>query len=103
MESLRIRYDMEPHNEETARKFKLNANNHWLRARQGLALPALPPTTPEARKYFFANIQKFATAANQEGKSKIDFDAFAREWNRSADGKVRYYVTADVLCSYTKS
>ena len=39
---------MEPYNEDAAVKYnKLSSNENWLRKRQGLALPALPPTTPE--------------------------------------------------------
>jgi hypothetical protein len=36
-------------------------------------------------------------------KKRIDFDAFAREWNGSADGKTRQYVTGDVLSTYSKT
>ncbi|KAJ6558917.1 hypothetical protein B0H10DRAFT_1967203 [Mycena sp. CBHHK59/15] len=83
-ESLRAQVDMEPYDENNAKKFKLNSNNDWLRRRQGLALPILPPTTPEGRKYFFSKIGDFA-------------------WNGMADGKTRFYVTADVLAAYSKS
>ncbi|KAF8233296.1 hypothetical protein L208DRAFT_1458637 [Tricholoma matsutake] len=34
---------------------------------------------------------------------KIDFEAFAQEWNQSANGKDRFYITTDVLCAYAKS
>ncbi|KAG6849716.1 hypothetical protein H0H93_006013 [Arthromyces matolae] len=105
-EALRVRLGMEPYNEHTAEKFrgiKTNSNDDWLRRRQGLALPALPPTTPAARRYFFSKIRDFAVLACDNGKSRIDFELFAREWNQSADGKDRFYITADVLGAYAKS
>lgn len=37
------------------------------------------------------------------GKKNIDFESFAKQWNCSADGKTRYYVTTDVLNSYSKT
>jgi hypothetical protein len=94
---------MEPYSEQSAISFKLNSSDDWLRKRQGLALPAIPPTTLEARRYFFNKIQFFTTLASSNGKGKIDFEAFAQEWNRSADGKDRFYITTDVLCAYAKS
>lgn len=95
---------MEPYNEDAAVKYnKLSSNENWLRKRQGLALPALPPTTPEARKYFFFKIRHFAALASENGHGKINFEAFAQEWNQSADGIVRFYVTAEVLSAYAKS
>ena len=95
---------MEPYNEVSSIKYnKLNANDNWLHKRQGLALPALPPTTPEARKYFFSKIRHFATLASENGRGKINYEAFAQEWNQSADGQTRFYVTADVLSAYAKS
>jgi hypothetical protein len=94
---------MEPYTTETESKFKLNASDDWLRHRQGVALPILPPTTLDARKYFFSQIRKFAALASSSGRKKIDFESFARDWNGSADGKTRYYVTADVLSTYAKT
>jgi hypothetical protein len=95
---------MEPYNEVSSVKYnKLNANDNWLRKRQGLALPALPPTTPEARKYFFSKIRHFATLASENGHGKINYEAFAQEWNQSADGQTRFYVTTEVLSAYAKS
>ncbi|KAJ7719728.1 hypothetical protein B0H16DRAFT_1794348 [Mycena metata] len=102
-ESLHIRTNMAIYSPETALRFKLNPSDDWLRRRQGVALPILPPTTLDARKYFFAETRKFAALASAAGRKKIDFEAFAREWNGSADGKTRYYVTADVLSSYSKT
>jgi hypothetical protein len=62
---------MEPYNEDAAVKYnKLSSNENWLRKRQGLALPALPPTTPEARKYFFSKIRHFAALASENGHGK---------------------------------
>jgi hypothetical protein len=94
---------MEPYSDQSAISFKLNSNDDWLRKRQGLALPAIPPTTLEARRYFFSKIHVFTTLASSNGKGKIDFEAFAQEWNRLADGKDRFYITTDVLCTYAKS
>ena len=94
---------MEPYTESAAQTFKLSSNDHWLRKRQGLALPALPPTTPEARKYFFTKIREFSEVATTEKKKKVNFEAFAQEWNRTADGKERFYVTFEVLSAYAKS
>ncbi|KAG6840588.1 hypothetical protein H0H87_012039 [Tephrocybe sp. NHM501043] len=34
---------------------------------------------------------------------KIDYEAFAQEWNRSADGKERFYITTEVLAGYAKT
>jgi hypothetical protein len=94
---------MEPYTESAAQTFKLSSNDHWLRKRQGLALPALPPTTPEARKYFFTKIREFSEVATNDKKKKVNFEAFAQEWNRTADGKERFYVTFEVLSAYAKS
>jgi len=95
---------MEPYDENAALKFNLkNHSDDWLRKRQGLALPVLPPTTLEARKYFFAKIRWFAALASESRKSKVDFEAFAREWNQMADGKDRFYVSTEVLAAYAKT
>lgn len=86
---------MAQYSEEATHKFKLKSRgDDWLRKRQGLALPALPPTTPEARKYFFEQVRKYAESASANGRQTIDFEAFAREWNQTADGKDRFYVTS---------
>ena len=51
---------LEPYNEDAAVKYnKHNSNENWLWKRQGLALLALPPTTPKACKYFFSKIRHF--------------------------------------------
>jgi hypothetical protein len=42
-------------------------------------------------------------AAKTEAGSQIDFTAFAQEWNRTADGIYRFYVTAEVLSAYAKT
>ncbi|KAJ7588232.1 hypothetical protein C8J56DRAFT_1080162 [Mycena floridula] len=102
-ETMRIRLQMEPFTEDAAMRFKLNSNDDWLRRRQGLALPIMPPTTPSARQFFFANISKYAIRASEEGKRGIDLQAFAKDWNGSADGKDRFYVTTEVLATYAKS
>jgi hypothetical protein len=94
---------MEPYNEHAAITYKLSSNDDWLRRRQGLALPALPPTTSEARQYFFSTIRTFTTLASTTGKQKIDYELFAQEWNRSADGTTRFYITTEVLRAYAKT
>ena len=69
-----------------------------------LALPVLPLTTPEARQYFFKKVKEYATLASSEGgKGKINYEAFAQEWNKTADGKYRFYVTIELLAAYAKS
>ncbi|KAJ7836589.1 hypothetical protein B0H14DRAFT_2589654 [Mycena olivaceomarginata] len=102
-ESLRLRLQMEPFNEQAAARFKMKGSNDWFRRRQGVALPILPPSTPEARQYFFRMIPSFATAAADNAKHSIDYSAFAQEWNKTADGKTRYYITTEVLMAYAKS
>jgi hypothetical protein len=94
---------MESYSKNTAETYLLKGNNDWLRQCQGLALPVLPPTTLEARKYFFSQAHHFAAIASAKGKGKINYEAFAQEWNRSADGKNRFYVTTEVLASYAKT
>ncbi|KAF7340497.1 3'-5' exonuclease domain-containing protein [Mycena sanguinolenta] len=102
-ESLRIRFNMEPYDDHTARLYNQNSNNDWLRRRQGVALPILPPTSPEARKYFFSKLTTFVIDASSNSKRKINYLDFAKEWNASADGKGRFYVTSDVLAAYAKT
>ena len=102
-DSLRLRLKMEPYSEEAAKIYPLNKNDDWLRKRQGLALPILPPTTPEAWNYFFKQVRRFADEASLNGKQKIDFENFAQEWNQTADGNERFYVTVEVLSNYAKS
>jgi hypothetical protein len=94
---------MEPFSEQAASIFKLKPNDDWLRRRQGLALPALPPTTPEARQYFFSKIREFSGLASSSGRKSIDYEKFAQEWNGSADGKTRFYITTEVLSAYAKT
>ena len=94
---------MEPYSEHAATTYKLKPNNDWLICQQGLALPAIPPTTPEARQYFFSKICDFTTLANTSGKKGIDYESFAQEWNQSADGKAHFYITTEVLAAYAKT
>ena len=94
---------MEPYSDTAATTYKLKSNDDWLRRRQGLALPALPPTTPEACQYFFSKIQEFSTLASNSGKGRIDYQLFAQEWNQSADGRTWFYITTDVLSAYAKT
>ncbi|KAJ7624250.1 hypothetical protein DFH06DRAFT_1445903 [Mycena polygramma] len=98
-ESIRIRLAMEPFSEDAAKRYPLNRNDDWLRKKQKLALPTLPPTTPEARKYFFSQMRVLAG----QGDGKINYEAFAKQWNCSADGKERFYVTTEVLMAYAKT
>jgi hypothetical protein len=102
-ESICLWLSMEPYTEMASTMFKLNASDHWLRKRQGVALPVLPPTTLEARQYFFTKIRELSTLASSEGKSQIDYERFACEWNSSADGKDCFYVTTKVLTAYAKT
>ncbi|KAK7002121.1 hypothetical protein R3P38DRAFT_3215931 [Favolaschia claudopus] len=102
-ESFRTRLGMAPYDENAVERFKLNGNNDWLRRRQGVALPIVPPTTPEARKYYFANVGDFVVEASVSGKRKISHENFANRWNSTADGKTRFYVSADLLASFAKS
>ncbi|KAJ7433194.1 hypothetical protein FB451DRAFT_1380474 [Mycena latifolia] len=89
-ESLRIRLEMELYNDDTAQKFKLNANNDWLRRRQGSAI-------------FFSKIGSFMAKASANGRRRINYVEFAKEWNRTADGKTCHYVTSKVLSAYAKT
>jgi len=103
LDSLRNRLLMEPYTVAATDRYPLNPSDDWLRKRQGLALPVLPPTTPEARKYFFTKIREFSEAASISGRKTVNYEAFAQDWNQSADGKERFYVTMEVLMSYAKS
>jgi hypothetical protein len=95
---------MDQYTDTVTSTFKLNPSDEWLRKRQGLALPVLPPTTPEARQYFFKKVKEYATLASSEGgKGKINYEDFAQEWNKTADGKYRFYVTTELLSAYAKS
>ena len=94
---------MQPYNEQTAALFDVSTSDDWLCRKQGLALPAIPPTTSEARQYFFVKIREYAAAASASGQGTPDYEAFAREWNQTADGKERYYVTTEVLSAYAKT
>lgn len=103
LEPLREKLGMDPYTDIIATTFKLNSSDDWLRKQQGLALPVLPPTTPEARQYFFRKVREYAALASSEGKRKVDYEAFAQEWNKSADGKDRVYITTELLAVYSKS
>ncbi|KAF5325696.1 hypothetical protein D9611_000435 [Ephemerocybe angulata] len=103
-ESLRIRYKMEPYSNEARTKFnKLNANNDWLRKRENLALPVLPPTTLAAHKHFFDLVRTVTGEVAADGKKKVDFTAITQKWNATADGIERMYVTPEVMEAYSKS
>jgi len=62
---------MEPYTVAATDRYPLNPSDNWLRKRQGLALPVLPPTTPEARKYFFTKIRDFSEAASISGRKTV--------------------------------
>ena len=94
---------MQPYNEQTARLFDVSPNDDWLHHKQGLALPAIPPTTSEPHQYFFVKIHEYAVAASASGQGTPNYEAFAREWNQTADGKERCYVTTEVLSAYAKT
>jgi hypothetical protein len=49
VEVLQTRLTMQPYNYHTVAEFQISSTDNWLRRRQGLALPVLPPTTLEAR------------------------------------------------------
>jgi len=72
---------MEPYTQEAARTYPLNHSDDWLLKHQGLALPVLPPSTLEARKYFFCQIRRYAEEPSINGHQKVDFESFVREWN----------------------
>jgi hypothetical protein len=61
--------------------FVVSHSDDWLRRKQGLVLPAIPPTTSEACQYFFVKIHEYAAAAaaSTSGCGKPDYEAFARE------------------------
>ena len=94
---------MQPFDEQAAATFKISALDDWLQRRQGFTLPALPPATPEAWQYFFVKICEYAASATADGKSRLDYTAFAQDWNQSAHGKDCFYVTTEVLASYAKT
>ena len=52
LEPLHEKLSMDPYTDIIATTFKLNLSDDWLHKQQGLALPVLPPTTPEAQQYF---------------------------------------------------
>jgi hypothetical protein len=70
---------MQPFDEQTA---KISASNDWLLHQQGLALPALSPTTPEAWQYFFVKIH--------EG---MNYKAFSQDWNSLLMVKIAYMLS----------
>lgn len=77
--------------------FKLQSEgDDWLQKRQGLALPALPPTSSEARNYCFTQVWKYGA----NGRQTINFEAFARKRNQRADGKDRFCNMVEVLSGY---
>ena len=103
LEPLHEKLSMDPYTDIIATTFKLNLSDDWLHKQQGLALPVLPPTTPEAQQYFFRKVWEYAALASCEGKQKVDYEAFAREWNKRADGKDWFYITTKLLAAYSKS
>ena len=57
----------------------------------------------KARNFFFSKIREFSEAASANNKKAVNFEAFAQEWNSTADGEDRFYVTVQALTSYAKS
>jgi hypothetical protein len=94
---------MQPYNEQTAALVQISSTYDWLWCRQGLALPVLPPTTLEACQYFFTKIREYTALATANGRGRLDYEGFAREWNQSADGKDQFYITTEVLSAYAKT
>src|SRR6202790_2637304 len=90
-------------NEQPAAEFQISTSYDWLQCQQGLALPVLPPTTLEACQYFFTKVHEHTALATANGRGKLDYEAFAHEWNQSADGKDQFYITAEVLSAYAKT
>ncbi|KAJ3522150.1 hypothetical protein NMY22_g12013 [Coprinellus aureogranulatus] len=102
-ESLRDHYSMQPYTSQFAHDHPLKSDDEWLRKRQGLAFPVGPPTTPEARAYFFSEVKLDTERAAVTGRTKLDLLNIARRWNSTADGIKRKYITAELLDSFKKS
>ncbi|KAL0565977.1 hypothetical protein V5O48_016044 [Marasmius crinis-equi] len=103
-EILRSKLNMRLYDDQITLTMKVNTNKEWLHHRQNLGLPILPPTTPAARKYFLMKKRELTLASvDISGRSKVDFTAFAAEWNMTADGKHQFYVTLEILSAYSKS
>ncbi|KAK7012668.1 hypothetical protein R3P38DRAFT_3323885 [Favolaschia claudopus] len=101
-ESLRLRFNMEPYNEQTATRFKLKGSNDWLRQRQAVALPILPPSTPTAHQFYFRELPRFISSEANGKKRRVDNLGFTQHWNSTADGKSRFYITVEILEAYAK-
>lgn len=82
---------------------KIRADDDWMRKRQGLRLPIHSPSTQAAKQYWFTKIKQYAQAASQLGRSDIDKLAFVRDWNESADGIDRFYITVEIMEVTSKS
>lgn len=88
---------------ESAGIFPLkNKSLDWLRQYQGLALPVIPPSTKAARSYYFSQLPNFVTISPKSGKSGVKLEEFAQQWNRTADGHDRFYITVEMLRAYGK-
>jgi hypothetical protein len=94
---------MQPFNEQAAATFKISASNDWHWHWQGLALPALPPTTPEAWQYLK---KRFIRTLHQQQLMK------SWNWIRKLllrigtsppMGKNCFYITTEVLAPYAKT
>jgi hypothetical protein len=48
-------------------------------------------------------VQEYAALATTQGKGKLDYEAFACEWNVSANEKDQFYITTEVLATYSKT
>jgi hypothetical protein len=48
-------------------------------------------------------VREYAALATTQGKGKLDYEAFACEWNASANEKDQFYITTEVLATYSKT
>ncbi|KAK4699673.1 hypothetical protein P7C70_g6585, partial [Phenoliferia sp. Uapishka_3] len=101
-ELLLNRLGMTSYDNMGATRVKMNSSNEWLRRRQGVALPVMPPSSLAARKFYFAELPKYLTGKSSTGKSTFKLEEFARNWNSSAEGIQRVYITPELLSSYGK-
>ncbi|KAJ7825530.1 hypothetical protein B0H13DRAFT_1918616 [Mycena leptocephala] len=94
-EVLRTRLNMASYSDEAASKFELNSSEDWLRQRQGVGLPILPPTTLDAR-----NLQLLQAVPVKNGLISTHLPDNGTDPQME---KPRQYVTGDVLSTYSKT
>ncbi|KAK4700876.1 hypothetical protein P7C70_g5367, partial [Phenoliferia sp. Uapishka_3] len=100
--SLISRLGMRAYDDTSTPRVKLNSSNDWLRRRQGVALPILPPSTVAARQFYFKKLPTFFSAKTSGGKLTFKLEEFAVSWNHTADGVERVYITPELLSAYGK-